>query len=75
MHRGDCIVAVRLQLCNIDSTDAMCLNGVDVDNEAVLGETHQLTAFLSKRMALTSLIESSLATDDGIVAVLIADAK
>ena len=36
MHRSNRVVAIRLELRNINSTDAVRLNGVDVDNKAVL---------------------------------------
>jgi len=39
MYRSDCVVAVCLELRNINSTDAMCLNRVDADNEAILERT------------------------------------
>jgi len=48
MYRSDCVVAVRLELRNINSTDAMCLNRVDVDNEAVLERTDQLPFFIDR---------------------------
>lgn len=37
MHRSNRVVAIRLQLCNINCTNAVCLNRIDVDDEAILG--------------------------------------
>jgi len=36
MHRSDRVVAIGLEFCDVDSTDAVRLNGIDVDDEAVL---------------------------------------
>jgi hypothetical protein len=36
VDRGDSKVPIGLQLRDIDSTDAMCLDGVNVDDEAIL---------------------------------------
>lgn len=36
VHRSNGIVAIRLQLRNIDCADTMSLNGIDVNNEAIL---------------------------------------
>ncbi len=36
MHRGNSVVAICLEFRDIDSADPMGLDGVDVDDEAVL---------------------------------------
>ncbi len=36
VHRGDSVVSICFQLCNVDRADAMGLDGVNVDDEAIL---------------------------------------
>lgn len=68
MHARDGVVPVGLELRDIDCADAVGLDGVDVDDEAFLlgGQsffTHPGVA--SAFNSLTSMTESSLATEDG----------
>jgi hypothetical protein len=70
VHRGDGVVAVGLQLGDVDGADAVGLDRVDVDDEAVLESL--VSAWVSGKMRLTSLAESSLATEEGaIVGILV----
>ena len=66
VHRGDGVVAIGLELRDVSRTNAMGLDGIDVDNVAVL----QLKSVKTLRigdMSLTSLLDSSLATEEGIL--------
>lgn len=36
MDRSNCVVTIRLQLCDVNRSDAVRLNGVNIDNEATL---------------------------------------
>jgi DNA-binding response OmpR family regulator len=70
MHRSDRVVAIRLELRDVDCTDAVRLDRINVDDEAVLiavGQSRILSLQRSEAGLLTSLFESSLATDDGAI--------
>jgi hypothetical protein len=42
VHRSDRVVAIGLEFRDVDSTDAVRLNGINVDDEAVLHPVSQL---------------------------------
>ena len=65
MYRGDCVVSIGLELRDVDCTNAVCLDRVDVDDEAVLRALNKSCFSHQLRHSLTSLFESSLATEDG----------
>lgn len=67
MHRGDSVVAVGLQLLDIACTYAMCLDGLNLNNVAIL-EVEVSDAFTRvEQTSHTSVSGSSLATDDGML--------
>jgi hypothetical protein len=64
------IAARRRMLRDVDCTDAVRLDRINVDDEAVLiavGQSRILSLRRSEAGLLTSLFESSLATDDGAI--------
>ena len=65
VHRGNRIVAVGFELCNVNSTDAMCLDRIDVDNEAVLLRSVNANSVTEYEVAALTSPESSLATEEG----------
>ena len=81
MHARDGIVAVRFQLRDVNCADTMRLDGVDVDDEAFLSRIQLSVSYFTfpiqrwtrelfrKAQRLTSLAESSLATEDGDIAI------
>jgi hypothetical protein len=68
MHRSNCVVTVCLELRNVNSTNAMRLDCINVNDEAILCAVSKMRLLDAEFPgAVTSLPESSLATDDGAI--------
>jgi hypothetical protein len=49
VHRSDRVVAVGLELCNVNGTDAVCLDRIDIDNEAILLQSVSQSVIISEQ--------------------------